>query len=54
MMGKASYLAWMSYIEVEPPLILGKTWKPSKKEAVCSTKLDERALLANRLKIEIF
>ena len=35
MMGKARYLAWMSYFQVESPLILGKTWKLSKKEAFC-------------------
>ena len=34
--------------------MIGKTWKPSKKEAFCKTKLDERVLLTNRLKIEIF
>ena len=34
-MDKARYLSWMSYFQVEPPLILEKSWKPSKKEAFC-------------------
>ena len=53
-MGMARYLAWMSYFQAEPPLILGKTWKPSKKEEFGETKLDERVLLTNRSKIELF
>ena len=52
MTSKARYLAWMSYFQVEPPLILGKTWRP--KEAFFLNKIGWKAFTNESIKNWIF